>query len=448
MKRIRPKSSFAEWLGFISGLYSNLKLKHILDVDTKIAKTNAEIAKKTNEKNLLLKRNEEIQKIIESNSNSVAFNTSALLKVNKEISDNQKILIDMERQNIEFQKQQKLLAEKMVLINEEQLNIQKLILTEEEIQRKIAEKQENEFEKQKELKSIAFQLKSEIESINKNDSNLTKFVLLSILKKDIEKNNINPNELIEINDKQFALNTFTEFEQLLNEGEENLSDRESVILVFIQNYKNEKESLNKEIDNIDYKVNNFKKEINLCYNNIEKYKIDIANIDKESYFLNNKIDSLDKLSYNKLKIILPFIFIMIGIFIIIFSVPNINDQIKLQDQEIPYWSFLFLLGIVILIVSIITLGVFIYNNPENIKKRIKYKILSNGIKKRNEQIGIDSCNNKIIQNKNSVEKYSGILSNKEQERKELNEQLKQIIENYPNLKFLFASDACINSNNI
>jgi len=143
-----------------------------------------------------------------------------LINITKQIGEAQSKL-----QNIELQ------------IQSEQLEVQNKMLIQLEIQNKIKLKEALEREKQKELKDVFFMVKSKIEEIILHKDNLTVFIDLCRIEKDLIQNDLKPNDLEEIKDKEFASDVLKIFYQEKEKATNNLTDEEKKDLETICNIR-------------------------------------------------------------------------------------------------------------------------------------------------------------------------------------------------------------------
>ena len=120
--------------------------------------------------------------------------TTELTRITRQIGDTQ---AKLQRLDIALQKEQ-------LEVQKRQLETQNKMLIQLELQNMIKAKELLEKERQKELKNVFFSIKTNISAIKKYKDNVTQFVYLARIEKDISRNNLRPSELEELQDKDFA----------------------------------------------------------------------------------------------------------------------------------------------------------------------------------------------------------------------------------------------------
>ncbi len=492
MEENRPKSSTADIISSAANVMSLGYLKNIRDINSYIAVANHDIAGKVNEQSKILKRNNDIQKeiasnssILASNSSITASNTSSIAKsaknINKtlkNIDQNQKAMLEMQAQGIEMQRRQleynymqTVYSHNQTLIGEQQLNVQKLSLIEQEIQSKIAIKRETELQKQKELKSLIFTLQQDYNKIMNNNDELTKYGLFLFLQRNINESRFKPDELEEINDKQFAVKILDDIVNSYKFISANLNDRNKEILYKIKNYPAEVDILNKEIQIIEEKIkgtnNTIVKYNNLILNDnnsILKYKTSILkyNNDIDDHFnsiarnkqekenLQNELKRLEGGKNNKLSYRAPIIFSKIGLLSFISCI--ICGLLNTADIKslLLLTSLLFLIWIISWFIAfILAINVWL-KSPIHKKKKLERKLFLKSIEKFDTNVSVKKqhiagieqqivgIEQQIVEKEHKISEHKGILENLildlnkvKIENKELTAERDLIIEKYP-----------------
>ena len=133
-----------------------------------------------------------------------------LVSITSEISSKQNTLIRLQGEQLKAQ--------------ERQLSVQKQMLLQQELQTLIQEQEQLRKRRQRELKDIIFSIKTEIDVARSKSDLLTRYFLLELLQKDIRDKNINPSDLEELQDKEYANRTIADIGDDLKQIQDQLLD--------------------------------------------------------------------------------------------------------------------------------------------------------------------------------------------------------------------------------
>lgn len=420
----KPKSSTAEKVTSAASIASAYTLWQTFKLHAKgyeaivksIYGTNDLITKNQNLQSEILVKQLEVQsKLIDIDKS-----LKSQVVISKKIEQNQRILI-------ESQNRQNILLQKQVLLSEEQVLIQKHSLIAQEIQAKIAVRNDAEKEKQKELKKTIFSFDLVLKEVEKQKNNLIKVLLLVQLKDDLEKNSINPNDLEEITDKQFANNIFESFENLQKIAIESLNEQERNEIDFFHKHKGFENEIKKEIENIKSKIEKNDKSIKECDKRTEWSKVSLNSYNKEIQYYENLINvNKDKKEFNS-GFSLFLSFSLLTLFIVNFILIGIyKDSIVFLFYSI---ISLFLFTLISFLITLIK----IFNNPKRKIKRYKKKIIKahNSIKELESNLkNVISDKNNFLNELSDLKKF---LIVKENELTELIVQVENFYRKYPEL---------------
>lgn len=426
----KPKSSNAELITATATaataaiLYQNLKVHtagYTALVET-INNTGNEIKRSQNLQSELLTKQLEVQTKLFKIDDSLR----EQVQISKKIEANQRTMI-------ETQRQQSALLQKQVLLNEQQLIIQQQSLVAQELQARIAQNNENLRKKQKELKNVIFSFDNLLNEIDKKENNVVKYILIDLITKDFGKYKINPNDLEEITDKQYASRTFDKFDQIQELIKNSLTEEENKEIEFFKSYNESLNKLNQEIADVNNKMISVSQNIKYFDNRIIgiKKNFESENIRIKKY--ENKIRlNEEKREYNK-RIPLSLISISSIIFVISLILTLIfknNSGISIFTGVLVFFS------IVTIVVSVTILIIMFFMNPTRIVKRNKFKI--NKIQR--NIIILENTEKQINKDEEKYySEYSSIkikIEEKENELKLLNEKINDLHSKYPELSNL------------
>ncbi|MCX6159059.1 MAG: hypothetical protein NTY74_13850 [Ignavibacteriae bacterium] len=351
--------------------------------------------------------------------------SNAQLQSSLNIEANQKMAI-------EIQRQQKLLMEKQVLLNEQQLLVQQNSLATQELQTNIAINNDKLRQKQKELKNTIYSFDIVLKDIQKKEQAVVRHILIGLVKKDLYENKINPNDLEEIPDKQFASQVFYSFVQMEDMSNKELTDAEKEDVKFYMSHKNSYSLLNVSINNIQENYRSINQKINDCESRIEGFKDSIESSYKTGSELKRIIESnkgKDKINIKVPKTI--FVVLLISVFI--------TFGLEIQKVYRDNYPFLPVLEL-ILIVSVIICFFWILNLRRKDPSRIIKANTERMAKIENEILNIKRQGNALISDINLyINKRKNIISSlqgEEDQFKALKIEIDNFFNKYPVLRNL------------
>lgn len=428
MEERRPKASIADLFNTYLNFNNNKYLEKIALTDRFISSTIYDIKIKNEEKDNIVRRNREILEEINVKMKSIANNTSSLKhslnsidKSLKNIDDNQKNQTQINIQQLEIQRREEIISIIQLLQNEQQINLQKLSLIELEIQSKIALKKQKESEKQKELKKVVFTIHKDLEKILCYNDNVSKFISLLVLNKEITKNNIKPNELEDLNEKIFASDTLKKIERSLNDITENLSLEEKETIREINSYPENIKKLNNDIEEIGKSINLKEQIILKCNNDLNVYRIKNANLNNQTNYLKNRIKSINEGKYIKPTFKTPIIILIAGMIFFVLTFLKLTS----------IWQFTFSISILLFLIATTMFILKFYNTPERVKRRTERQLDRNT--KFDYLSEIDKIESIISSEKFLLEKLKQNLITLNSEREKYKDNYKLLIEKYPKI---------------
>jgi hypothetical protein len=440
----RPKSSLADLIN----VYFNIKgveyLKKISELNSNIISTESHIQIKQRERTSLLEKNQEILDKIKFNLGQVSQNTISIVESTKSIDSKLKVINEtlnekskIQKQQLELQKQQNVFAEIQILQNEQQINLQKLSLLELELQSKIALKRQQELEKQMQLRQCIVTIQEEFEKIKDKKDNVTKFFLLSILKKNIERNNFNVNDLEEFIDKQNASNLLRNLEKLSNEISENFSEEEIKLQQDIYDYPKNFEKLNSDIKEIEKNFILKEQSIKKFKDNIDYYKNRSQYIESENKTLQEKIKNIEAGNYKPPTFKRPMIILTICLSLFLAAIFRLIYISSLGKTELSFWFIFLPINFLILFASVIFFYVTFNKTPERVKKKSQKKLADNN--RLNYQNEIEKNKKDILNDEVILENIQTNLNIKRIELKNLINNFEGILKRYPEIKEVLKS---------
>lgn len=351
--------------------------------------------------------------------------SNAQLQSSLNIEANQKMAI-------EIQKQQKLLMEKQVLLNEQQLLIQQNSLATQEIQTNIAINNDKLRQKQKELKNTIYSFDIVLKDIQKKEQAVVKHILIGLVKKDLYDNKINPNDLEEIPDKQFASQVFDSFVQMEDMSNKELTESEKEDVKFYISHKNSFSFLNASINNIQENYSSINQKIKDCESRIEEFKNSIESKYKKGSDLKKEIEVNKGKDKINIKTHIIMFFVLLISFIITFGL----EIQKVYRDNYPFLSYAVPILFVSVIIYLMRLIILKRTNPESIIKRNTDKIL----KIENDVVNIKKQGNTVVNDINLyITKRKNIINSlqeKEDQLKTLNVKIDSFFNKYPELRNL------------
>ncbi|KAF0141736.1 MAG: hypothetical protein FD122_1291 [Stygiobacter sp.] len=162
-------------------------------------------------------------------------------------------LSSLSKKNTELKKITKEIGEAQLKLQKQQLDIQAKTLIQQELQTKIMAQQAAQRERQKELKNAFYYLKTSLDTALAYNDNINRFIYLSLIERDIQQNELSPNELEEFGDKEKAEKIIREFRQQKENAAISLTDHDSKQLEDINKFN----EINQELASINFKIKNF-----------------------------------------------------------------------------------------------------------------------------------------------------------------------------------------------
>lgn len=151
-------------------------------------------------------------------------------------------LSSLNKKTAELNKITKEIGEAQIKLQRQQLDIQTKTLIQQELQTMMMAQQVAQKNRQKELKNTFFYIRKSTDTALSYKETLNKFIYLSLIEKDIVANNLNPNDLEELQDKEYAEQTLIEFrknkEIIINQLTDNDSKQLDTINEFIEINRN------------------------------------------------------------------------------------------------------------------------------------------------------------------------------------------------------------------
>jgi hypothetical protein len=440
---IKPLSSSAEKITATSSVfnalisYQNFKANatgHLMTTRS-IVQANNEITKRQELQTSLLAKQLEVQgklkNIDETLRSQLNISQSQLGVSNAQLQSSLNIEAN-QRMAIEIQKQQKLLMEKQVLLNEQQLLIQQNSLATQEIQTNIAINNDKLRQKQKELKNTIYSFDIVLKDIQKKEQVVVRHILFGLVKKDLYDNKINPNDLEEIPDKQFAAQVFDSFVQMEDMVNKELSDEEKEDVKFFMSHKNSYSELNISINNIQENYRTSNQKIDDCEGRIEGFKNSI----ESNYRIESELKKEIDVNKGKDKINIKTPIIIFVVLLISFVITFSFEVQKVYRDNYPFLPILELILIISAIISLLWIIILRRKDPSRIIKRnneVIDKIYNDIFNIKRQGNAVISDINLLITNRKNII-YS--LQEKEDQLKGLNIEIDNFFNKYPELRFL------------
>lgn len=445
MDEKRPKSSITDLFNVYINIKNNEYLEKISNIKTSIHSTELLIKEKEDEKNNILNRNYEILENISLNNAKIAFNTNSIAETSKNIDkklknidSNLKKQLDIQNQLLDLQKKQIIISENQSLQNEQQINLQKLSLIELEIQSQIALKNQIESDKQKQLKEIVFRLNEDLVKIKSKKDRIVQYILLLILKKNIDIHNFNADDLIELNDKQTASETLKKIDNVFTIINENFSKEDLDIIKEINDYPESYRILYDSIKEIEKTIK--EKELNLQkgIRDIDNYKKSIDFIENDNRILQEKIKSINDGTYSAPNFKKPVIIFSLSFIFFLISMIRLFFIKNTENTEALIWFAIMLITFIIFLITLV-ISIKAYNNlPERVMKKSNKKLIRNS--EINYHLKIENANKSILLDEKDLVNLKGKLAEKKTELSDLIMNYEGILIKYPEIMDVLSSN--------
>lgn len=391
-----------------------------------ITKTGSEITKRQNIQTSVLAKQLDVQNKIQHIDALQLDVSKSQLQSSRNIEQNQKI-------SIEIQRQQTLLMQKQVLLNEQQLLIQQLSLETQEIQTKIMLNKDALRRRQKELKDTIYSFDTLLKEVQNKDKGLIKYLMVEQLRNDLSEYKVDPNELENIQDKQYSSQVLKSFEEVVETAKNELTEKDIQDLELLKNHKIWEETLRQEINEANDKIQKLNIEEKRI-SNIVEYELRNNNYNNKliEYLQHQNIILKDKPNINinsfTVLLIISFLLTLVTFNVMIFFKDNdIVEEISVVISIVLFLSFILFLSL------IITILIKHYKNPSQKVKRNKRKIIiaENSIRR------YESNKTRFVQNDNNIKleksRITTEVNEKENIMKDLTTDVKDLFNRYPDL---------------